>query len=37
MLTFLPPTTKTALHEYITLTPKLRASLLSEHREIRVG
>ena len=37
MLTFLLPTTNTALHEYVTLTPKLRAYqyLLSEHREIR--
>jgi len=37
MLTLLPPTTNTALHEHITLTPKLRAyqCLLSEHREIR--
>jgi hypothetical protein len=37
MLTFLTTTTNTALHEYITLTPKLRAYqyLLSEHREIR--
>jgi len=37
MLTLLPPTTNTALHEHITLTPKLRAYqyLLSKHREIR--
>jgi hypothetical protein len=37
MLTFWPPTTNTALHEYITLKPKLRAYqyLPSEHTEIR--
>ena len=37
MLTFLPPTTNTALHVYITVKIKLRAYqyLLSENREIR--
>jgi len=33
MLTFLTPITKTALHKYITLTPKLRAYLLSSLHE----